>query len=50
VFAAGPAPTGLYVVAALLGVLLVGESVASWLAHDRSDEPVPLEDDVEDAA
>ena len=47
--AAGTAPAGLYVAAALLGILLVTESVASWLAHGRSEEPAPFED-VEDAA
>jgi hypothetical protein len=48
--AAGTAPAGLYVAAGVLGALLVGESVGSWIAHGRSEEPVPFEDDVEDAA
>jgi hypothetical protein len=47
--AAGAAPAGLYVAGSLLGALLVGESVASWIARGRAGEPVPY-DDVEEAA
>jgi hypothetical protein len=47
--ASGAAPAGLYLAAAALGALLVGESVASWIARGRSPQPVPLVDDVEDA-
>jgi len=48
--AAGAAPAGLYVAAALLGTLLVGESVASCVAQRRSGEPLAPADDLEDAA
>jgi hypothetical protein len=48
--AAGLAPAGLYVAAAVLGAMLVGESAASWIAGRRSGRPMPLHDDEEDAA
>jgi len=45
--AAGAGSTGLYAAAALLGAMLVGENVTSWLAHRRSDAQAPSDDDDE---
>jgi len=44
---AGAAPVGLWVAAAALGLLLAGESVASWLAFDASQQPVGFDGDEE---
>ena len=48
--AAGAAPAGLYVAAALLGALLVGESVASCIAQRRAGAALAPADDLEEDA
>jgi phosphatidylglycerophosphate synthase len=37
--AAGAAPTGLWVAAGMLGLMLIGERVASWAAYDSASQP-----------
>jgi phosphatidylglycerophosphate synthase len=46
---AGAAPTGFFVVAALLAIAFVGESIASWLTFGRSQQAPVYEDEEEDA-
>jgi hypothetical protein len=46
---AGALPGGFYVLAALLGVAFVGESVASWLTFGREQQAPVYEDEEEDA-
>jgi hypothetical protein len=47
--AAGAGPAGLYIAAAMLGAMLVGESMASWIANRRAETYTAL-DAEEDAA
>jgi hypothetical protein len=47
--AAGAVPAGLYIAATMLAAMLVGESMASWIANRRAATRTPL-DHVEDAA
>jgi hypothetical protein len=46
--AAAAVPAGFYVAAALLGIVFVGESVASWATFARGQQPDVYEDEEED--
>jgi phosphatidylglycerophosphate synthase len=47
--AAAAVPAGLYVAAALLGVVFAAETVASWASFERTRQPDVYEDEEEDA-
>jgi hypothetical protein len=47
--AAGAGAAGLYIAATMLGVMLVGENITSWIANRRAETYTPLEPE-EDAA
>lgn len=47
---AGALPAGLYVVAAVLAVVLAGESIVSWVRFARAQRPTLLYEDEEDEA
>jgi hypothetical protein len=48
--AAGAVPAGFYAAAALLGIVLLGETLASWLSYERTTQPESYEEDDEEAA
>jgi phosphatidylglycerophosphate synthase len=47
--AAGAVPAGFHVAAALLAVVFVGESIASWTSYGRTQQAPVYEDEEEDA-
>jgi hypothetical protein len=47
--AAGAVPAGFYAAAALLAIVLLGETLASWLSYERTSQPESYDDDEEDA-
>jgi hypothetical protein len=48
--AAGAVPAGFYAAAALLAIVLLGETLASWLSYERTTQPESYEEDDEEAA
>jgi hypothetical protein len=47
---AGALPAGLYVLAGLLALLLVGDTLAGWAAFGRADRPALYDDEEDEAA